>query len=404
LTVLVPDNRYDVQHHEQVVRVLGETHSIAWLSHTQAGQAVLAKWHREGVRPRCTCVPFGAEMYVANRNGRYYVSRMPSTGFIHAYDCPAYEDTNIYSGASYYHPSVLLEGTAGLVVSRIDLVNHSRQPATYPVTTLFLPGLLDLIWERADLNRFARRRDGEWRWSDVRKRLLHACSEIRLVSQPLAECLLVPQTFEEASYPAAQVEQEAFLSAPPPRLVMAPVKEITPREKGGRIVLKHMPRTHFWCSRSLAARLAASARGCFDDSTHRALRPLMAILVVRAASKTGNFTVENGTLHRVNAAYIPCATDRQAWLCQRLAEEGREFMRPLRYDMPENQPLADYLLLDTGPSPHPVFVLEDHGANRMIAMIMQRNAVPVTVWDTTKPQSLQYPPCADQARGRKHTI
>jgi hypothetical protein len=362
---------------QQRIAVGGQAHLANWLMMTPAGQQVLAAAHRQRSALRCLCVGCGVDMYVARRGATYYLARMPGTGMLHAEDCPSTEGANLFSGADSYLGGAMTEQPDGrLFVKYADggLVS--------------IEGLLDLLMEMAELN-VLRPDAGARTWREARKALAEGADGITTPDGDLAAQILLPNSFNKDDYGTERLGQEAFLTVPDcARLVCAPLRELRPTTYGWRVILKHMPDTRFWLSRTVAESLVERAAGTFDPGT--APLPGLALMRVKPGGKPGEFLVCDIALRRTDRRFMPCLSEQEAQVADELSAARRALLRPLRFDAPWQRALADYALLDCAGAPLPVLVLAPTGSEALdlakktlAGALRHRGDFPCGVWERT---------------------
>ncbi|MCC6658258.1 MAG: DUF1173 family protein [Rhodocyclaceae bacterium] len=361
----------------QRISIGGQAHLATWLMMTPAGQRALAAAHQQRLQLRCLCVGHGVDMYVARRGTTFYLARMPGTGMLHAEDCPSAEGANLFSGADSYLAGAMTESPDG----RLSVQYADGGPVS-------IEGLLDLMIEMAELN-VLRPDAGQRTWRDARKALAEGAEDIITPDGSLAAQILLPHAFNKDSYATERVGQEAFLTVPDcARLVCAPLRELRPTAYGWRVILKHMPDTRFWLSRTVAESLVERAAGTFNPGAPPL--PSLALMRVKQGGKPGEFRVSDIALRRTDRRFMPCLSEQEAQVADELSAARRALLRPLRFDAPWPRALADYALLDCAGAPLPVLVLAPTGSEaldlskRFLAgALRHRSDFPCSVWERT---------------------
>ncbi len=350
-------------------------HTAEWLSSTRAGQALLEASRSGKQRPRCMCVQGGVEMYVGRRGVVFYLSRMPGTGFLHTPDCASVEDETILTGAKCYAAGVLTDRADGGFAVVADLDRLDRP--TGPVTAVGIDGLLDLLTEESGLNRldtsFAART-----WSSVRDRLADAASLITLDGESLRRRIHLPERYDRDNGRAALVGCEEFIrDLAGAALICAPLKEIRSTQYGWQIVLKHLPGLRLWVSKETAVALETRWPAPW---LHLPPQFGVCLMAVRPGRRDGNYTVSNMACLPTDANFFPVFTPDEAAAAEDLRAKGKTVVRPLRFDTPPGDALADFAILDEG-GVRPVVVLSDIGnpiydaAKKSLGAMLLRNGV-----------------------------
>jgi hypothetical protein len=193
-------------------------------AHDPALQEVLARVYGTPVRPRCTCVRGGIEMYVSKFH-EFVIKRMPETGGDHRPTCPSYELPASESGLSEVLGEAIIERGPEGVELRLDFpltrrIGHSfatKEPqptgeVTVARKALSLRGLLHYLWERAGFNRWYPRMQGKRSYWVLRKFLLQASEEVETKGLRLAERVFIPENFSRNQMGEIARRREAALS------------------------------------------------------------------------------------------------------------------------------------------------------------------------------------------------
>lgn len=363
----------------QVIDLPNGAYEALWLLQTEAGQGMLAACYRDGLRPKCRCVEEGLEMYIARRGLRYYLARMPCTGFLHNERCPSFENmVELFSGAYAYARKAVQEMADSSLVLATRLWPEAAvgKAAPEPGSFVSLGGLLDYLIEQGNINRLSPL-DRPRPWRFVRMKLIEAARWIRLGKRqtPLSDILFLPETYSREAETDSYSDCVAFLNTHQPALLCAPVKEIKKAEFGKRIVLKHLPRLRLWLSGKLDARLP-----CNVSRFGAAAQHALALVLARPGRVSGNYTALNLAYMTTDTNFLPCGSLAEADAAVQLLEEGLSLVRPLRFDCAKDVPLADFaVFIKGGLKIEPVFVLAPTGnalldqAKQSLASLMVRH-------------------------------
>jgi hypothetical protein len=219
-----------------------------------------------------------------------------------------------------------------------------------------LEGLLDLLIESAELHRFSPGCHGSLGWSALRERLQAAARSIAIDDVgPLPAVLLLPEAFDKTRAASQEAAYCEFLGRrEAPRLVCAPIRPPAKRTAyGWALHLKHLPNVVFWLPQAVASAWLGRMPGRWDLDQ----MPQRSLLLARVTSARGTgFRIVDLAGRRVDARAMPCASDAESQLADALAGEGRTFFRPLRFDCPVDETLADFVLLE-GDAAYPLFAL-----------------------------------------------
>jgi len=218
----------------------------------------MAAAHGAGARPRCMCSESGIPMYVARLGRSFVLKRMPGTGSLHARGCPSLGPPlpsvtlQTYPSAETGGDTVALRLGFSLTLRQMPASEPSfsgdrSPPATGPALTL--NGLLNYLWEEADLNRWHPFFAGRRSWATVRKRLLAASAGKTVGGRPLTDVLYVPEVFNPRQRQEIQARRAAKWSfcERSPRgcsrlmLLIGELKDIRQTQAGWRLIIKHVP-------------------------------------------------------------------------------------------------------------------------------------------------------------------
>lgn len=315
----------------------------------------LAAAHSARTRPFCTCVSQGVEMYVARIESGYCIKRMPYTGCRHAVDCPSYEPPAELSGLAPLVGTAIQEDPAtGTTTLRLSfslsrLSSRSSEPsasipsdtATSDGSKLTLRALLHYLWEQAGLTRWHPGFAGRRSWATVRRHLLDALRGKSAKGERLVDQLYVPEVFSVEEREQIESRRRARMSrlmesrAGRRRLmlVIGELKELCPARHGFKVVLKHVPDQPFSVDVALHARMARRFEGelalwSASDALH------MVMIATVGANGSGVPIVEEISLMPTMGTWIPIEDVFEQALVGRLVEEGRQFVKILRFSSP----------------------------------------------------------------------
>lgn len=339
---------------------------------------VLASVHGQKVRPLCMCRRPGIEMYVAKVDGKHIIKRMPNSGSSHAPACDSYEPPPELSGLGQVMGSAIQEdpdeGTTALKFN-FSLSKGASRSAPAPsdkesdsVKTdgnkLTLRGTLHYLWEEAGFNRWAPTMAGKRSWYVIRKYLMEAASDKTAKGASLADILYVPESFStEKKHEITQRRMARMMRIAAPekgarRLMLAigEVKEVSPSRYGHKIVLKHLPDFHFMMNDDIHKRLHKrfETELALWDALEGSHLMMIATFSIGA---TGVASLEEAALMSVTENWIPFESTFEKMVLDTLSQQGRRFVKGMRYNLPSTRPLATAVLSDTEPEPTALYVL-----------------------------------------------
>jgi hypothetical protein len=258
-----------------------------------------------------------------------------------------------------------------------------------------LKGLLHLLWERAEFNRWAPGMQGRRRYRQIYKYILEAAESISIRRELLTRYLYMPEPFEASQrleiearrQRALQERSESRSGAPMRVLLTGQVRNIVlsdPDASG--LSFAHLPRELTLRTPShLLGRLRETTSFAWVDwpAIHSDFR-LFALLTMQRA-RQGHWMVDDLTGMVTMDNYIPVASMDEALLAKRLVVEERRFYKPLSYDAPESR-LPNFLLTDRADVVVPLEILgrsdEDAAARQSRIEQYRQSGRPFWVWDT----------------------
>jgi hypothetical protein len=373
----------------------------------------IAAAHAENHRPRCLCWQGGIEMYVARLGDGFIVKRMPNTGSQHAPGCPSYEPPPEFSGLGQVLGSAITEDPAtGETTLKLDfsmskIAGRSAMPTsggdsdsvTSSGTKLSLRGLLHYLWDQAELTRWHPGFAGKRTWGTVRKHLLLAAENKIARGDSLRSRLYVPEVFSVDQRDAINARRTAHWSstiAAPGKpqhlmLLIAEVKEIVPARYGFKAVVKHVPDHAFALDEQLYRRLGRRFEselalwGAAEDIN-------MVIIATFSVAATGIPTIVELSLMPVTRHWLPVEDGFERQLIDRLASDGRSFVKGLRYNLGAESALATATLTDCEGSAPLLFVvragIEDSGQYLQVCDASR----PVWLWNPSSEVMPSLPP------------
>lgn len=356
-----------------LINFAGERRSREWLeAHPEAAQRLLARQHTHGPA-QCMCRSPALPLYVSRRGSRYYLARWPGTGPQHAPDCPEYVDQTPSrarvqqsgavqqreDGALNVRVSLPLRSQRGAApVPRAEPLAHKTPTASSESHRLSMQGLLELLWDQAEFNRWYPRMMGHRGYYQFFKYMRLAAERIRIGRDEvnLADLLYIPEPFKQSEREEIQArmqERIAHLSANPDRprfLILALVRAFVRSQHGHGIKLRHAPgELVLWMGLSLAKRYAARFNPHFrwPDADNQ-----LAVLALAERDTRGQLLIDQAASLRLTPEFIPIYNDAELHGANRLISDGRSFIKTLPFDDPTAQD-APFLLTDRGPSPVP---------------------------------------------------
>lgn len=340
-------------------------------------QELLARVYETPERPRCLCVPGGVDMYVA-RHRVYLVKRMPDTGCRHHPSCPSFEPESHQSGLGELVGEAVLELEPGQIQLRVDFPwvrttgrslvrgeSHEVTEVESPRRRMSLHALMHFLFERAGFNRWSPAMSGKRSQGVLHKYLMNAADDVIVKGVKLSERLYVPEAFSEASKFEAAQRRRNKLSVLLPHDGQSPLAVIIGEFKasdatalGRRVWIKHMPDAPLLVGTKTWERIERVFAPLFEardaDSGHK-VRLVLAALI--RARREHTYEIDAASLMLTSEHWIPIEGVHELPLVHALVDQGRRFVKPLRYDAKSAAAFPNALLLDSGPLPLPLHVI-----------------------------------------------
>lgn len=320
-------------------------------------------------RPVCMCRrDEPPEMYVASVNRRFVVKRMPNTAHLHHPTCASYEAPRAVSGIAEVEGRAILHDAESdwvtlklaFSLSKNNSSHAAAQAPTPPdsaktsIARLSLRATIDYLWDAAQLNRWNPNMAGKRNYSVVHKYVCRAVAHTLAKRSALAETLYMPEPFYSAE--AAEIRQRAeralvrcaFQRTGKQSLMLmfGEVKAFSEARQGAVVQIKHAPFVQFYLLQELNTKMLR----IFDaELSLWNARPELHLIMLGtfAQNAAGMYEIAEVALMVVDEGWIPVASLRHVQLFERLAGEGRAFLRGLRFNADEHARFADVLLTDT---------------------------------------------------------
>lgn len=337
-------------------------------------QAVLEAAQDAPVRPRCLCVPQGVAMYVAFHR-QYRVKRMPDTGHLHHPRCPSYAPEPGASGLGELIGEAILADGAERVALRVDfpLVSSpgravgrgepgDRSDVGRAKRQMSLRGLLHFLFERAGFNRWSPAMAGRRNQAVIHKHLMRAAEGVQVKGEPLAGRLYVPEAFSESDREAQAQRRRARLAVLQPQdgrfpmaVLIGELKRWEPATAGARLWIRHMPDAPVLVDSGTWGRIQRTFASMFEakDAEGGQRLKVLVIALVRARREL-TLELDRASMVLTTEEWIPLEGVHEAPLIRALVEQGRRFVKPMRYDAKSAAVFANALLLDAGDRPVPL--------------------------------------------------
>ncbi|MCY1504273.1 hypothetical protein D9M68_384370 [compost metagenome] len=340
-------------------------------------QAILPRAYEQGLRPHCQCKEPPVPMYIAQLEGQHFVKRMPLSGRDHDPTCPSYEPPYELSGLGPLIGNAIQIDATGRAILKLDFSMTKKGPraaafqSTGPSEStirnetrkLSLRAMLHYLWEMGELTEWRSSWAGKRGWGRVRTSLMNAASQMTTRGGQLSDMLFVPETFRQEDKEAIAARRATALagaqaSGTGPRKLMiavAEVKEFIPARVGHRIALRHLP---FPLMLEHEAWKRLNAKYETELELWRSNDELHLVMIATfGIAASGVAAVEEVAMMVVNENWIPFDSVHERYLLEKLAALRRKFVKGLRFNLPQEQPIVSVTLPEKRPSPVAMFII-----------------------------------------------
>jgi hypothetical protein len=381
-------------------------------------QEVLAAVYNSEDRPLCMCAAEGVPMYVA-KYGEYVLKRMPDTGPSHHPSCDSFEPEPGVSGRAELGAAIdekenqPVEIKLGFALSR-----YAGRPGPTPgdpserppgevdskTPRCSLRALVHYLWEEAGLNRWYPRMKGKRGQWTLHKYLIREAQRVRTKGVSLGERLYVPEVFrvqDKEAIAERRRQHLAFLHSPEDNvvfkmgLVIGEYNGVEPGAVGMKLYVKHAPDAPLHIDSRSWERVRRNYGEIMDavdaDVAHK---PHVVLAAVIYAAQEGMYQIESMSMMLVSDQWLPVEGVYEIPLLERLIEQDRVFIKPLRYDAKSAAKFPNVLLLDAGDEPihmHVISPMADEKTRRAKEHQVRERGELAWEWDRSKSMP-QIPP------------
>ncbi|MDQ0765623.1 DUF1173 family protein [Streptomyces canus] len=368
--------------------------------------ALFARARAEVGHGQCLCQTPALRLVIrCSRAGRYHLAGWPGEGELHDPSCSFYKLASELTGRDAYSAEAIHEGDDGVAI-RFSAALARKLSAPEPAKasteqrdsrarrTVGLLGLLHWLWEEAQLTAWHPR----WRrrtWWVSHARLSEQIAGCSINHEELAEALYVVPPFRKEYARRNAAAFEIFRISRLKRrgdtqrrgLILGEIRDIRPTQYGIRYVLAHH-RGALFATKALDKRLRRSYRPAFSENAieHGARR--IGLFLVELSPR-GNIRVVDMAAMLVSRLYIPADSSHEIVMANALADSGRAYVKPVRYDG-NDAVFPDFVLTDTRPNSY-VEVYGIHGREaydqrkRVKQAHYQNQGASLIEWDVTEP-------------------
>ncbi|MEU2607727.1 DUF1173 family protein [Streptomyces albus] len=368
--------------------------------------ALFARARAEVGHGQCLCrTPTLRLVIRCSRAGRYHLAGWPGEGELHDPSCSFHKLASELTGREAYSTEAISEDDEGVAIRfSAALARKLSDPEPAKISTeqregrarrtVGLLGLLHWLWESAQLTAWHPR----WRrrsWWTCHARLSEQIAGCSINHEELADALYVVPPFRKEYARRNTAAFETFRIARLKRrtdtqrrgLILGEIRDVSPTRYGVRYTLAHH-RGALFATTALDTRLRRSYRPAFSEAaTEHGARRIGLFLV--ELSPKDNVRVVDAAAMLVNRLYIPADSSHEVVMANALADAGRAYIKPVRYDG-SDLVFPDFVLTDTHPHSY-VEVYGIHGREsydqrkRVKQAHYQNQGSSLIEWDVTEP-------------------
>ncbi|WP_228982199.1 DUF1173 family protein [Streptomyces sp. DH12] len=339
-----------------------------------------------------------------SRAGRYHLAGWPGEGERHDAACPFHKLAPGLSGRETYSAEAIRENENGVSI-RLDAV-LARSLTEPPVAktsgeqkegrtrrTVGLLGLLHWLWEESQLTAWHPR----WRrrnWWICHARLREQIEGCSINQDPANMALYIVPPFHPESAERTTAAFEGFRARLGRHglkehrgLMLGEIKNVTPTQYGVRVALAHQ-RAPLYASAALHQRVIRSYRSAFAEAASEQDARRVGLFLVELSPKA-HLSVVDMAVMLVNRLYIPADSSHEVAMGNALADGGRSFVKPVRYDGTDAV-FPDFVLTDVVPHAYvEVYGIRGREAyeqrKKVKQAYYQRRGAPLVEWDVAEP-------------------
>jgi hypothetical protein len=331
-------------------------------------EELLALAYAAGERPLCLCrTDIELRLYISHRHGGHVLARMPDTGPTHAPSCDHYDAPDHLTGLGQVRGSAVVDDeesgettlkfgfplSRGAARAAPTAFSNEKLELKSTGIRLTLRGFLHFLWDRSELTHWRPRMANKRNWYIVRRELVNAAASCRVKGGSLAGVLFVPEPFSVETKDEIVSRRMAQLasvraSVDAIMVVVGEVKTLDPSRYGERLVFKHLPDMPFFMDEDMARRFN---RHYADElQLWRSHQPedhliLAASFSINSKGMPGLYEI---AVMPVTRQWLPYESADERALLAKALEEGRIFVKGLRYNLQQSKPIASITLQDTG--------------------------------------------------------
>lgn len=331
--------------------------------------------------PLCLCTRKGAPMYIAKlQNDIFILKRMPNTGLSHNLECSSFEMPTELSGRGDIEGSgVSVDESTGISTLKFDFSLSKRKTSIPPPEAnpgaktevkanpkkLTLRAFFHYLYEEAGFCKWTPRMEGKRNWYVIEKYLRRASLNKIAKGEPLDTYLMIPSPYAEETAEMNKHVRRVFIknllsnnkSSTRLGMVIGEFKEMVTTKHGYKIAVKHMAELPIFCDEKLHKQIEKVFAKEFSIAAEVEHVRLM-VIATYSISASENLMLDTATFVTLNKQWIPFDGIDELRLIDCCIEQGRNFYKPLRYNVESSRPIASLILNDTE-KPTAIFLVEN---------------------------------------------
>lgn len=318
------------------------------------------------VRPLCLCNSSGIVVYLAQRNNKIEIRRMPGTGALHASECTHFQPDDDLTGLGQLIGHAVLENEdTGTIKLRLGFplsrgsgrqmpepTNADKKEIHTDGARLSLSGFIQFLWNDAGLTKFSPKMVGKRSWNIIRRELIGAMTSKEAKRQNLTETVFIPETFYLDHKYDIEVRRRNFVSHANHKsgkmmIVIAEVKEVKTTTNGKKLICKHLSDWPLYLDTELSAKLEKK----FDRELNELFNGQGHLIVCATFSldRSERAIVKLLSFMTTNENWIPYDNRDERIFVEKCTEQNRHFIKGMRMNYDESRPIANIILTDTKP-------------------------------------------------------
>ena len=331
----------------------GVVHRLDWLHrHAEEFQRLLYFYKTQ--HPVCLCSGKpGIPMYIAKKS-TYYLAKMPGSGYLHAPGCAFYCPQDFQFETQTYQAYVNKSRADAILRVRMSVSSASIHTDDasfiryYDQSNLSLSGLLMMLFEFAGLNRWYPNMAGKRNYSVFYRYLGAAANLIQIGKYLLSQKLYIPTPDSVQPFEGLTTKR---------MLIVGLVESIFRSRYGYGIRLMNTPDSFvFWVNSEVIEKFFSMISFAGESWHRKSNTGFLAVMFNAEKNTQGNIRVIDLAGVRLSQQYIPYHDSTDLVALKALIDEKRRFVKVLSCEKHQTYIYPNYLLLDVGNEPRPLYL------------------------------------------------